>query len=127
MVIVVITPCTQSKDDSEPIGDKIVDPSYYLDDDLRNELLKKRNEILPNPKFNKILSDPRSRVGQKETYAFDLYVGADKAITYKEIEGEKYKRLKQKLLKDRDVEWFFLSGGYGIIHALERAKKYDVY
>jgi hypothetical protein len=29
------------------------------------------------------------------------------------------------LLSSDSVEWFFLSGGYGIIHALEKARKYQ--
>jgi len=29
------------------------------------------------------------------------------------------------MISDNEIEWFFLSGGYGIIHALEAAKKYQ--
>ena len=117
MVIVVITPCSKSKDDSVPIpsDSRVVDPSYYLyDKDLISELHGRRRVVF---------SDSRAKVGRRETYAFDLYVRAGRA--YRDLFMENYHRLKQKLLEGSNVEWFFLSGGYGIIHALERSRKYQ--
>lgn len=62
-------------------------------------------------------------LGNKNTYAFDLYVRAGNA--YKEILKKNYNRLRSHLFHPNKIEWFFLSGGYGIIHALEEAKKYQ--
>lgn len=72
---------------------------------------------------NRIFQDPRIRVGTKTTYAFDLCVRAGKA--YRDLLKSNYQRLKLKLLSSNEIEWFFLSGGYGIIHALEKARKYQ--
>lgn len=47
---------------------------------------------------------------------------------WKRISGykrKKYYELKSMLISGNIVEWFFLSGEYGIIHALEAARKYQ--
>jgi len=44
---------------------------------------------------------------------------------YKRLLENNYVRLKNKLLSSGSIEWFILSGGYGIIHALEEARKYQ--
>ena len=116
-LFVVITSCSASKDDSVPIppDSRIVKPSYYLDDQI---LVSRLHEIRES-----IFEDPRARTGQKITYAFDLYVRTGKA--YKDLLRNSYCRLKERLLRRNVIEWFFLSGGYGIIHALEKARKYQ--
>jgi len=117
MVILIITSCSAGKDDSIPIREnsKIVEPSYYLEDhDLISQL-----EITRKRSFQ----DPRANAGTKVTYAFDLYVNAGK--TYKDLRRFNYEKIKSILLSSNDIEWFFLSGGFGIIHALERARKYQ--
>ena len=116
-MFVVVTPCSASKDDSVPIppDSSVVEPSYYLDDQI---LISRLHEIRES-----IFGDPRASRGQKITYAFDLYVRAGKA--YKDLLKNNYYRLKERLLRRNDIEWFFLSGGYGIIHALEKARKYQ--
>lgn len=117
-MIIVITPCSASKDDSISIPNrsKVVQPSYYLDNkDLISRLHNIREQIF---------RDPRAHVGAKLTYAFDLYVRAGKA--YRDLrESGNQQRLKSKLISSDKIEWFFLSGGYGITHALEAAKKYQ--
>jgi len=116
-MFLIITACTAKKDDSIPIisKTKIVEPSYYLDRrNLISELCKIRDRIF---------QDPQAQVGTKITTAFDLYVRAGKA--YKKLWENNYKRLKSQLFSSQDIEWFFLSGGYGIIHALEEAKRYQ--
>jgi len=117
-MIIIITPCSASKDDSTPIPNsfKIVQPSHYLDDkNLISGLQNIREQIF---------CDPRTCVGTRITHAFDLYVSAGKA--YRDLrKSNNQQKLKSTLISDDEIEWFFLSGGYGIIHALEAAKKYQ--
>ena len=117
MKIVIIGSCSKCKDDFVPIPQNslIVQPSYYLND---RSLLNRLHNIR-----NCIFHDPRASVGSKTTYAFDLYVRAGKA--YQELFKKKYDQLKSVLLSNNIIEFFFLSGGYGIIHALEAARKYQ--
>lgn len=116
-MFVVITSCSANKDESVsiPAQSKIVEPSHYLDNKiLVSKLCETRRSIF---------EDPRASIGQRTTYAFDLYVRAGKA--YKDLLKSNYHQLKERLLRTSDIEWFFLSGGYGIIHALEKARKYQ--
>jgi hypothetical protein len=69
------------------------------------------------------LNIPGVQTGDKVTYAFDLYVKEGKA--YSGLYQRYYNSLKRKLIFDNDVQWFFLSGGYGVVHALEGAKNYQ--
>jgi len=117
MKILIIGSCSARKDDSVPIleGFRIVQPSYYLDDE---NLIMRLNSIR-----ELIFQSPRASIGSKTTYAFDLYVKAGNA--YRELREKNYYRLKSALLLSNTIEWFFLSGGYGIIHALEVARKYQ--
>jgi cytoplasmic iron level regulating protein YaaA (DUF328/UPF0246 family) len=117
MKILIITSCSARKDDSVPIleGSKVVQPSYYLDDE---SLIMRLNNIR-----ERVFQDPRANVGLRTTYALDLYVRAGNA--YRELKNRNYYRLKSALLSSNTIEWFFLSGGYGVIHALEAARKYQ--
>lgn len=116
-MIIIITSCSASKDDSIPIpkGSKVVQPSYYLDD---KGLISRLHSIR-----ERIFHDSRARVGAKITYAFDLYIRAGNA--YRDLRANNYQRLKSLLTSTNNIEWFFLSGGYGIIHALEAARRYQ--
>lgn len=69
-----------------------------------------------------IFGDPISKVGTKITYAFDLYAQTGNA--YRDLRKTGYEQLK-KTIAAKGLEWFFLSAGYGIIHALEPAAKYQ--
>lgn len=115
-LFIIISSCSAKKDDSIPIADlRVIDPSYYLDDEaLVSKLYTLRK---------KISVDPKAHIGQKTTYAFDLYVRTGKA--YRDLFRNNYHRLKEELLEGKNIEWFFLSGGYGIIHALEKSRKYQ--
>jgi len=115
-ILIVFTPCAAGKDDSISISSasKIVEPAHYLDERLIPGLLGTRERIF---------QDPRARVGTKTSYALDLYGRAGK--TYKKLLEHNFPRLKSMLLSSDSVEWFFLSGGYGIVHALEKARKYQ--
>jgi hypothetical protein len=44
---------------------------------------------------------------------------------YRELKNKNYYRLRSALLSSNTIEWFFLSGGRGVIHALEAARKYQ--
>lgn len=116
-MIIVITSCSASKDDSItiPDGSKVVQPTYYLDD---KGLISRLHNIR-----NNIFQDPRAYIGTKTTYAFDLYIRAGYA--YRDLKKDNYQKLKSMLISDSNIEWFFLSGGYGIIHAFEAGKKYQ--
>jgi len=116
-MIIVITSCSASKDDSIPIpnGSRVIQPSYYLDD---GKLITRIHNIR-----EQVFQDPKARVGTRTTYAFDLYVRAGNA--YRDLRENNYQKIKSTLISSKDIEWFFLSGGYGIIHALEPAKKYQ--
>lgn len=116
-LLVIVTSRSAGKDDSVPISPnaRVVEPSHYLDD---NNLILKLLRIRKN-----IFSDPRTNVGKKVTYAFDLYMKAGRV--YRQLLKNNYDRLKTMLLQSDAVEWFFLSGGYGVIHALEKAQRYQ--
>jgi len=43
---------------------------------------------------------------------------------YRNLRKDNYSRLKAAIISG-EIEWFFLSGGYGIVHALETARKYQ--
>ncbi|MCX8182615.1 MAG: hypothetical protein N3D12_05805 [Candidatus Methanomethyliaceae archaeon] len=113
---VIISSCTALKDDSVPIpqNSRTVEPHHYLEEPLLSTFLKIRRRIL---------SDPRARLGQRTTYALDLYTRAGRA--YKDTFKNNYTKLKPLLISGETLEWFFLSGGYGIIHALEEARSYQ--
>lgn len=116
--ILVISCCSSGKDDSIPISEdsEVIQPRDYLKDkELLSELKNLRETI-----FEK----ENAEVGDKETYAFDLYGRAGYA--YKDLrESSNYKKLKSELTSSDKINWFFLSGGYGIVNALEPAKKYQ--
>jgi len=116
-MIIIFTSCSASKDDAIPIqaGSRVVQPSYYLDD---KGLISRLHNIRKH-----IFQDPTAHIGTKTTYAFDLYARAGNA--YRDLRKNNYQELKSTLISGNNIEWFFLSGGYGIIHALEAAKKYQ--
>jgi cytoplasmic iron level regulating protein YaaA (DUF328/UPF0246 family) len=115
-VIVVISSCSAKKDDSVPIpkNSRRVSPADYLG----NINLVRRLETTRES----IFKDPHSKVGTKDTYAFDLYVRAGNA--YRHLRTKNENELKEMMLSGK-LAWFFLSGGYGIIHAMEPARKYQ--
>ena len=114
--MIILTSCTARKLDDIPIphGALTIQPPDYLDN---AELIEKLNQTR-----EQIFDDPRAKIGVKSTYAFDLYVNTGNA--YKDLKQNHYEQIKS-LLISRKLDWYFLSGGYGIIHALEPAKKYQ--
>lgn len=116
MVYLIISSCSAAKNDSVqiPADFKVINPTYYLSQDL----VSKVNSIR-----ERVLQDSWARFGKNTTYAFDLYVRAGKA--YKALFENNYDRVKSRILSSPDIEWFFISGGYGIIHSLEEARSYQ--
>lgn len=115
--LVVITPCSASKCDCIPIPPegKVVEPRDYLrDEELLGRLIRLRQTVF---------ATPGAQPGNATTYAFDLYVRAGQA--YRDIRRSNYAEVKELLAGSRTVQWFFLSGGFGIVHALEKAHKYQ--
>jgi len=114
--VVVFSSCTAAKDDSVPIERPRIEPSEYVGD---SQLLRK---LLETRKV--ILSWPEAKKGDRETYAFDLYVR--KGQMYAAVYEHHYQRLRAALMDGiMNVEWFFISGGYGIVNALEPACAYQ--
>jgi len=117
MVYLIVSSCSKRKDDSIliPPSAKTLGPSDYLNDPcLINRIVETRERIF---------QDSRAQVGTRETYAFDLYVRAGKA--YSEIYKLHYQQIRGLVFQDNCLSWFFLSGGYGIENALEKARKYQ--
>ena len=112
----IISSCTAGKDDSIPLpkGVITINPREYITEgSLRTQFLKTRSEIF---------LDPKSKIGEKNTLAYNLYVRKGRA--YK-ILYQKYYEQTLEALKRHDFEWFFLSGGYGLVHALEESHRYQ--
>ncbi len=102
----VISSCSKGKDDSVPImpGYRTVSPyDYITSESLVHKLLETRKLVF---------SDPRASLGSKLTYAFELYFRRGNA--YRHLRLMHYNEVRRIIL-GREVEWFFLSGGYGII------------
>jgi hypothetical protein len=117
-MIIVITSCSARKDDSVGISSscKTVIPSEYL---VNADLISRLHDLR-----ERTLNDPKAQAGSKMTYTFDLYVRAGK--TYKDLrESGNQQNIKRLLLSSDEVQWFFLSGAYGIVHALEAIKRYQ--
>lgn len=115
--VLVISACTANKNDTVPIPEnaKKTDPTVYLSDNELADKLKSTREL--------VFSDPRANVGQRSTYAFDLYIPAGYA--YRHLPPSVCNTVKQ-LIASESISWFFLSGGYGLIHALEPATDYNI-
>ena len=117
MHIVIFSSCCKTKDDTIPIepGSKTIEPTHYLGSrDLLERLITIREDIL---------KDPKACVGNRTTYAFDLYRNGH--VYADLLKKDNHARMKEGLLSGDSVQWFFLSGGYGVIQALEKAKKYQ--
>jgi hypothetical protein len=113
---IVISCCSASKDDSVPKADNA--SQVFPDDYLKDKSLVKRLEETRE----KIFKDPRSMVGTNSTCAFDLYTWTGRA--YRNLTPGYRAELKQ-LMSSNKLSWFFLSGGYGLIHASEPARSYQ--
>jgi len=113
--VLIFSPCSRSKSDKVEItSSSKIEPQDYLES---HELLERLKSTRKH-----ILEELGAQKGDKTTYALDLYRGR----AYREMRsGGNHAQLKQILLSGNNMQWFFLSGGYGVIHALEESKNYD--
>jgi hypothetical protein len=102
-------------------------PADYLPNPASvSDLDNTRKDVLAMPSCN------YNPVGSQH-YAFDLYVSGPTQLYDKLREGGRDRKILttlQERVADRErpaqsVEWFFLSGGYGLLHALELARTYQ--
>ncbi|HXF51036.1 MAG TPA: hypothetical protein VNM43_05085 [Dehalococcoidia bacterium] len=116
--ILLFTACSAGKDDSYAIsaGARVVTSDEYLDDPLLREELRRTRE--------EVLSDPRARRGQRTTLALDLYVHTGRAYGDLRRRSDLLAAARTRL-QEGTLQWFFLSGGYGVLHALEPATSYQ--
>jgi len=114
--VIIFTPCCMNKSDTEQIqqGSKVARPQDYLED---HELIKRLKDTR-----KRILDGLAKRKGKRICNPIDLYAG--KAYIDLRNSGNKDK-IKKTLLSTDNVQWFFLSAGYGVINALEEATDYD--
>lgn len=116
-MILIISACSSSKNDTNPISEKSVriSPQDYLGDvELVSQFLVTRKQIF---------EEPRASIGHSITHAFDLYVHT--GFAYRHLRRGNLDELKSRLETNDTVKWFFLSGGYGMINSLEPAVKYQ--
>lgn len=116
-MIMIFSSCSAKKNDHTQINPSgpLATPSYYLEDKHSILALERTRES--------IFRNEAAMVGSRKTYAYDLYVRTGRA--YNAVNSEYYGEIKKALVEKRGIEWFFLSGGFGIIHALEEAWNYQ--
>jgi hypothetical protein len=118
---IIITSCTKNKSTQYIPDDHSVLPSDYLTKPTSVEQLEAARSA--------ILTLPDSGYDQNSTqhYAFDLYVRDPTTKLYRELRKTGLAvKVRQRLLSlENNIEWYFLSGGYGLLHALEIARPYQ--
>ncbi len=121
MTLLLITPCTSRKDDTHPPRGRVTSPQDYLSPPSARALEERRKHVLSLPRARDSPPSQRSR----ETHAYDLYTHTGKAYAgFRRT--HLHARAKRALLEGSGaLDWFFLSGGYGVIHALEKATRYQ--
>src|ERR1039457_5891148 len=118
---IIITSCTKNKCTRFPPDGRTVSPEDYLaNPEAIKQLKRTRDSVLNNPKS---AYDPRAQ----QHYAFDLYVRHPDTQLYRRLRNEGLDGpVRTRLLAImNDVDWYFLSGGYGLLHALELARPYQ--
>jgi hypothetical protein len=117
--VMVFSPCSKSKYEgatSITVTLAITPTDYLSRIDLISTLVDTRQHILINMRRQ----DPSS----VSVPALDLYVKAPRSHAYQGIRKSCGDGLKKRLFS-QDVQWFFLSGGYGVVHALENTRRYE--
>lgn len=103
-----------------PDGCSVFPEDYLANPDAIDRLNSTRSAIF---------SDPKSGYNPQATqhYVFDLYVRHGATQLYRPLRDEGLAvPVRERLLDDaNDVDWYFLSGGYGLLHALEIARPYQ--
>ena len=113
--ILVFSPCCSKKRDKRSPSEEKRTPKSYLDKEAdQMSLISTREEIL---------CDPKAHRGKRQTYAWDLYVWTGTA--YSDLRRSGNAERLRELLAENKLQWFFLSGGYGVVHALEVVNGYQ--
>ena len=72
----------------------------------------------------RVFKQPRISLGNKKSYALNLYTQT--GFAYRDLRKNNQLEKAKELLKDqRNIQWYFLSGGNGILNALEAARDYQ--
>lgn len=117
----VLTPCTKNKrTDIVPEGGCVLPSDYLSEESVCRNLEAGRANALGLTGSN---YDSQSR----QVYAFDLYVRHYRTQLYKNLRDSGLAERARKAMIERrfPAEWFFLSGGYGLIHAFELGRSYQ--
>lgn len=119
--VLILTPCTKNKcTDIVPEKIEVVPDDYLGKDGSFRELHIARLKAFESAGSE---YDPNS----KQVYAFDLYVHHPRTQLYKNLRDSGLaERARRAIVETRfPGEWFFLSGGYGLVHALELTRSYQ--
>jgi hypothetical protein len=118
---IIITSCTKSKSTQFIPGKYAVSPGDYL--------AKPSSVARLDAARSLVFALPNSAYDEKATqhYAFDLYVRDPYTKMYRGLRDTGLAvTVRERLLAgDDEIEWYFLSGGYGLLHALEIARPYQ--
>lgn len=117
----LITPCTKNKCLEFNPEELSVIPADYLEfEALINKLMAGRKIALES-------KGSQYNIASKQVYAFDLYVRGPRTHLYRNLRAcGLTDAVRKALLEGRfAAEWFFLSGGYGVVHALELVNDYQ--
>jgi cytoplasmic iron level regulating protein YaaA (DUF328/UPF0246 family) len=118
---IIITSCTKNKSTQFIPDGHFVSPSDYLPNPASVEKLS----VIRSAVFTR----PNSAYHQHATqhYAFDLYVRDQNTQLYRGLRNTGLAvMVRERLLSaGNEIEWYFLSGGYGLLHALEMARPYQ--
>jgi cytoplasmic iron level regulating protein YaaA (DUF328/UPF0246 family) len=117
---IIITSCTKRKSiDFRPNGRRVSPVDYLIRPDSVKQLRRTRKLVLALPGSEYCPQE-------EQRYAYDLYVRG-KTQLYSNLRKEEIDvRVREKLLAAKPaVDWYFLSGGYGLLHALELVKPYQ--
>jgi cytoplasmic iron level regulating protein YaaA (DUF328/UPF0246 family) len=118
---IIITSCTKNKSTQfKPNVRSVSTKDYLATHDAIDRLNSTRSAVF---------RDPTSAYNPQATqhYAFYLYVRHCETQLYRPLRDEGLAVPVRERLLDHtnDVEWYFLSGGYGLVHALELERPYQ--
>lgn len=121
--ILILTPCTKNKRVDVSLGNRIVQPAGYLADEKLVAVQRSCRETVWRDFRSQY--DPASNLA----YPFDMYVRHESTQLYRDLRGDGLaETIRDQMVSAPDqfpAEWFFLSGGYGLLHSLEPARKYQ--
>jgi hypothetical protein len=119
--VLMLTPCTKNKcTDYVPEKGNVVPGDYLGNDNIIHKLEAARASSFK-------LAGNNYDSTSKQVYAFDLYVRHPRTQLYKNLRDSGLAERARKAMLETTfpAEWFFLSGGYGLVHALELTRSYQ--